>query len=785
MGISTAIGIGIQFSRGGGQDWESYWATRTPSGLAITIDSTTQNTLNWTINGTGYDGFSIERSDDGGAFFEIGTVLGNIDTYIDDELPLGILYTYHVRAYKDTHYSPFTSTVNNLSGDIATGLVGQWLFNEGTGATATDTGGANNGAIVGAEWETGKISYGLKFDGVSGNDSVKLGDVLDTTFAGANKKFSIACWIKPASVMTDHYLVGKYSTGVTGQREFVFSISTDSRLRFLWYGALAGTTARGYIGTLPITDTNKWYHVVVTYDGTLTLNDRVAFYIDAVSDTMSVSVSTGTPAAIVDGTSVLTIGAHTQVDDSTLKNFDGIIDSVNIFDKVLTYADILSLKYVSYPAPGSYPVLYNYDAGAQDDVFLDTTYEDSKSGIEAFVKKPVRYSGNPVFVTGTNSDTWDYDKHYPCVLYIGGTYYMWYSAVPFAGVPPYLLAYATSTDGITWTKPNLGIVTYGGNTNNNLIIGLGACGINVYYNPEGSADMRYMATLANNPDGGVGDWETDRTVTIYKSADGITWTSIKELEPAGSPYLEAAGIIKRDDDKWIAYYIWYGLVDTRRVGAYLSDTTDPTGTWTDQGTVLNTMVSNDQKYSNFNVELIDGLYYAKVNNYNSVTGLIFVDLYVSRDGLVWTKKMSQWLPLGASGAWDDSMLLCGNTFNKISNDWRLYYAGIPLDHSIPSPRDARIGYATIGYKRIGYLTGSGTYVTTAFTPTDKLYLNADLRKGTLQVELLDASDDSVLAGYSKTDMDALTTEDTYSKEVTWGGNSIREDISLKIKFYFS
>ena len=44
MGISTAIGIGIQFSRGGGQDWASYWASHSNfwgkgrSGLTIPDD---------------------------------------------------------------------------------------------------------------------------------------------------------------------------------------------------------------------------------------------------------------------------------------------------------------------------------------------------------------------------------------------------------------------------------------------------------------------------------------------------------------------------------------------------------------------------------------------------------------------------------------------------------------------------------------------------------------------------------------------------------------------------
>jgi len=51
---------------GGGNNWSSYWATRTISGLAITVDSDTQFTLNWTNDGVAdYDGHKIYISTDG------------------------------------------------------------------------------------------------------------------------------------------------------------------------------------------------------------------------------------------------------------------------------------------------------------------------------------------------------------------------------------------------------------------------------------------------------------------------------------------------------------------------------------------------------------------------------------------------------------------------------------------------------------------------------------------------------------------------------------------------
>ena len=75
------------------------------------------------------------------------------------------------------------------------------------------------------------------------------------------------------------------------QREFFLSISTNSKLEFLWYGALAGGSYRGTIGTTPITNTGKRYHVAITYDGTLAVDSRVYLYIDGTQESTSIDLT--------------------------------------------------------------------------------------------------------------------------------------------------------------------------------------------------------------------------------------------------------------------------------------------------------------------------------------------------------------------------------------------------------------------------------------------------------------------------------------------------------------
>lgn len=110
MGISTAIGIGIQFSRGGGQSWQTYWLTRTPTLLTLSNVGYPEGIkLDWVNAGAGYDGTSIERSDDGITYAEIDTVASGLVTYTDSMAVFQTLYYYRVRCYKGTEYSPYSN----------------------------------------------------------------------------------------------------------------------------------------------------------------------------------------------------------------------------------------------------------------------------------------------------------------------------------------------------------------------------------------------------------------------------------------------------------------------------------------------------------------------------------------------------------------------------------------------------------------------------------------------------------------------------------------------------
>jgi len=125
---------------------------------------------------------------------------------------------------------------------------------------------------------------------------------------------------------------------------------------------------------------------------------------------------------------------------------------------------------------------------------------------------------------------------YPCVFKDGDKFRLYYraSGLPL-GSPPKreegdkrqmlwsFTALAESSDGIHWTKPNLGVVDFQGSRQNNLIWPVaGQSGSDIFpfkdANPQTSPDERYKA-LAN-----VGEHQ----LVALGSQDGIRWRLLQK-----------------------------------------------------------------------------------------------------------------------------------------------------------------------------------------------------------------------------------------------------------------
>ena len=118
------------------------------------------------------------------------------------------------------------------------------------------------------------------------------------------------------------------------------------------------------------------------------------------------------------------------------------------------------------------------------------------------------------------------------VLQDGEKYRMWYECYDIEGWPTpddTSFCYAESTDGVHWTKPNLGLFSYRGSTDNNILfreIGVdkhrsrvhGSC---VFLDPSAPPDARYKC-VSQGQFQGIGDHP--HYVAGMTSPDGLHWT---------------------------------------------------------------------------------------------------------------------------------------------------------------------------------------------------------------------------------------------------------------------
>jgi hypothetical protein len=156
------------------------------------------------------------------------------------------------------------------------------------------------------------------------------------------------------------------------------------------------------------------------------------------------------------------------------------------------------------------------------------------------MRNPVKHPANPVVPRGGagEPDSWAV-QFYGSVIKVGDVYRMWYCAVSAEEREEHVgstsslwrVAYAESTDGVTWTKPNLGLVEFRGSTDNNLVRmdpPIGVLNLKVLYEPDDHPSRRYKM-------GCHVYWQNrgnrHGTLAVYGSPDGLTWTSLTDIEP--------------------------------------------------------------------------------------------------------------------------------------------------------------------------------------------------------------------------------------------------------------
>lgn len=207
------------------------------------------------------------------------------------------------------------------------GLVGQWSFDEGFGTSANDgSGSGNNGTLVNdPTWMTGascKVGGCLSFDGT--NDYVRIGN---SPLLQVTGDLTLSLWIKPAQLSTRQVLVDK---GYYLEYKIGYISEADPRHPAKWSH---GNGSRGEsFSAIPSIEINQWQHIVV-------VRNSATRQINAYKNGVLVGTFSYTRDPVA-GTLDLYLARRA---DSVSEYFNGLMDEVCIYNRVLSDAEITTL----------------------------------------------------------------------------------------------------------------------------------------------------------------------------------------------------------------------------------------------------------------------------------------------------------------------------------------------------------------------------------------------------------------------------------------------------------
>ena len=397
----------------------------------------------------------------------------------------------------------------------------------------------------------------------------------------------------------------------------------------------------------------------------------------------------------------------------------------------------------------------------------------------------------------------------PTVMLDEGVYKMWYSANGEDGTPRD--CYATSTDGIHWERPNLGLMDYQGSRENN-IISLDLNHGSIFKDPSAEPERRFKCILgAGKYDyvavyGGGARFRYDEippetwhygSVGGLYSPDGIHWTPCEKLIMPW--YTDTRNVAFWDDriQKYVAYVRWNeylrvedgaqrGSFDYRAIARSEStdfenfpvpekilepDFDDPEDADMWGGGLYDTAAV---KYP-----LADDAYFIFTAAYYHTTDALDIQLAASRDGIHFTRWREPFVRLGPDGAFDSLMLYMGVGVLPFGDELRLYYTGYDQPHDKVTGEEYRPAIGSALLRLDGFVSqdaaGQEGWLTTLPFTCEGSHLEVNMdgsARGWLKVELLDEAMQP-LKGFTEAEADRLGGSST-AQIVTWSG---KQDLS--------
>ena len=224
-----------------------------------------------------------------------------------------------------------------MVGSASADMIAHWTFDEGSGQTAYDSAGSNNGTINGATWTAGKIGGALSFNGT--DNYVNVVDSPSLSFDQYDS-FSISYWAKPQPLSDGRYLISKMEASGSGVFGYASGYLAPTG-QFTFYAEKSGKGYTNITAQDAAAPDGSWYFVTTVYD-----NKNMKLYVNGeLENTGIFTFDTGSTVPTHD----LCIGAFAY--DSTRNNYyNGLIDDVRIYNNALTGGEIQALYNIPEPA---------------------------------------------------------------------------------------------------------------------------------------------------------------------------------------------------------------------------------------------------------------------------------------------------------------------------------------------------------------------------------------------------------------------------------------------------
>jgi hypothetical protein len=399
-----------------------------------------------------------------------------------------------------------------------------------------------------------------------------------------------------------------------------------------------------------------------------------------------------------------------------------------------------------------------------------------------------KYAGNPVLVA-----------EYPWedLVYLYGTvlpnetrtgYRMWYHTLrpDDTNNDGSLELYATSTDGIHWTKPILNLRSWHGSTSNNMYFTRPTAGgiTSVMQTPSDPAPTQLYKFMNYDSGGFYGAWSPDG-IHVTDAPNNPVFTGGSDVgQFCWDPHTQLyRGYVKN------SWYDWNGL---KRRAVALTTTTNITGwpreslilwpdavddRWVIPGSVQRTHFYGLSAFA-YESMYIGLLWIFRATELDGempgyLIGPCFVELVSSHDGVHWIREEGDRppiLPLGPAGSWDDGMVFTARAPIVEGDTIKLWYGGFDQVHgSSLKITTGSIGLATLrkdGFASLDAGATTGTVLTKPLAGAGgALQVNYRAVGGSLKVEVLDENK-NVIPGYGQVDCIALTG-DGVTQTVTW------------------